>query len=382
MRIAIVVNEFPSYSETFIANKVVALLKRGHIVFIFCTAINKKLFDDYFLQKQNVFVTELNKKSFKSFAATHPFALVKILSASKTFLKFCTERINNCGADIVHFELSGIAINYLPVLDEIKAKKVVSCRGTSEKVKLLVDENRKQNMQQMFTKINCIHCVSDDMRKTILPYGDDATKIFINYPSIDVDAFERTHAYASQKRIEILSIGRFTFQKGYLTGLLAIRKLKKSLADFNWKIVGDGIQKEEIIYHIHAMNLQENVSLVGIKSKEEIKNLLENTSIFFLPSVYEGIANVALEAMCMQVPVVATRSGGMDEVIEHGKNGLLANVYDFVSLADELLKLANDAVLREKMGKTGRKTVLEKFTLSKQAEKFEQVYQSLLNNKL
>jgi colanic acid/amylovoran biosynthesis glycosyltransferase len=107
--------------------------------------------------------------------------------------------------------------------------------------------------------------------------------------------------------------------------------------------------------------------------------LYNTADVFLLSSVYEGIANVVLEAMAMEIPVVSTRSGGLDEVIEPGANGLLADVYDHESLADHLLQLANNFDQRKSIGKTARNTVLERFTIQRQVNEFEERYLSLMN---
>ena len=140
------------------------------------------------------------------------------------------------------------------------------------------------------------------------------------------------------------------------------------------------LQKEEIIFHIHQMGLQNHVVLVGAKSKDEVIGLYNKADIFFLPSVYEGIANVALEAMAMELPVVATKSGGMQEVITHDVDGMLADVYDSNMLAGLLLTLATDATKRAALGKQARERVLQQFTLDKQITIFETTYNNLLNN--
>jgi colanic acid/amylovoran biosynthesis glycosyltransferase len=266
----------------------------------------------------------------------------------------------------------------MQAFNTITGKKLVSCRGSAEKVKLLVDDDRKQKTRELFKLVHAIHCVSSDMRNTILPYCSQAQKIFVNYPSINAEVFKRSAPYITHTPAKILSVGRFTFQKGYLTGLLAINILHKAGVAFHWTIVGDGPQKEEIIFHINQMGLRQHVTLAGVKTGNEVKELYNNSDIFFLPSVYEGIANVALEAMSMQLPVVCTRSGGMDEVITNGINGMLADVYDSETLAAHLQTLCMDEQLCMQFGQNARNRVLQQFTIETQIQKFEQAYTALL----
>ena len=126
------------------------------------------------------------------------------------------------------------------------------------------------------------------------------------------------------------------------------------------------------------MQLQDCVELLGTKKRNEIMDLLHISDIYFLPSVYEGIANAALEAMSMELPVVCTTSGGMDEVITHEKNGMLSPVYDSDSMALNLAKLISNIELRNTLGVAARLTVIEKFDIQTQVSRFENIYTQLI----
>jgi colanic acid/amylovoran biosynthesis glycosyltransferase len=385
LTIGIITISFPTISETFISNKVLHLANRGHKVIVFCGSINTQLYNKLFSGNKNVGVVAFSKKMLLKYAALHPLAILKAIAEKKGLKESLANYakifyVNKYNPDILHAEFSGIGILYLPVFRRTQAKKIVSCRGSAEKVKLLVFDDRKEKIKLLFNESDAIHCVSDDMRQTILPYCNDASKIFVNYPSIDAQQFKRSFPYKANTPVQILSIGRFTFQKGYFTGLLAVKKLKESFQNFIWVIVGDGEQKEELIFHIDQMGLQNQVVLAGQKNREEVIALYNKADIFFLPSVYEGIANVALEAMSMELPVVATKSGGMQEVITHNESGMLADVYDDDKLAELLLSLIKDTDKRNVMGMNARQRVLEQFTLENQINIFETIYKKLLHN--
>ncbi|MEP6512599.1 MAG: glycosyltransferase family 4 protein [Parafilimonas sp.] len=382
MRIAIVVNDFPAVSETFIINKVKLLAEKGNAIYVYCSKLNEDLWKEHFIQTKNITPIPIGKKTSRQYILTHPIFLLRRFTRNKKdlFQNFVAQAINQSNPDIVHVEFSGLAANLTGAIKKVKAKKIVSCRGSAEKVKLHASEERKQKLTSVFSMVDAIHCVSEDMKQTILPYCNQAGKIFVNHPGIDVELFKKTVPRSNKNLIRILSIGRLTFQKGYLTGLLAINRLKESNPNFKWVIVGDGPEKEEIIFHIHQMQLQQNVMLAGVKSRAEILNLLNQSDIFFLPSVYEGIANAALEAMSMQLPVVATYSGGMGEVITHEMNGFLADAYDSNTLFHHLFHLAHDEELRKKIGEAAREKVVNEFTLEKHVKNFEVQYQNLLKS--
>ncbi|HRH60423.1 MAG TPA: glycosyltransferase family 4 protein, partial [Chitinophagaceae bacterium] len=349
---------------------------------VFCNKKDKILLKEL-TGSANIKVAELNWRKALGYVLLHPFAFAGGRNNEETlrlnlFMQYCVSSISAVKADIVHFEFSGVAVNYLNYLHRLKSLIAVSCRGSAEKVKLLVSGERKNKFRQLLKIVDSIHCVSDDMRNTILPYCDNAEKIFINYPGVDAGFFNSDMQRPQNKVPVILSVGRFTFQKDYLTGLIAVKKLKKNNIAFEWRIIGTGPLYEEILFHINEMKLTNEVKLLGVQSKEQIKAAMQQADIFFLPSLYEGIANVALEAMSMQLPAVSTKSGGMSEVIQHGKNGLLAETGDAEMLAENLAALIFDADMRCRLGKAARKKITETFTIQKQISIYEKVYGDLI----
>lgn len=390
MKICLVTNEFPALTETFITTKALELRRRGHDITVIKNQDNA-VNESHVSQVKQAGIKVLaydslqTKKGIaKAFFSHLPIVIKSVpLSASgrKKFKQLLQKKLLLKNSyDIIHFEFSGLGVAYEDILASINTKIVVSCRGTAEKVKPISDPDRKEQLKKLFSKVNAVHCVSQDMANTIKPFCNEPAKIFVNRPSIDPTVFKRTKAYSpSSSGLQVFTIGRFTFQKGYLIGLMAMRQLKSEGVRFLWKIVGDGPLKEEMLYHIHALQLHDCVELLGRKNRDEILELYNNTDVFLLPSLYEGIANVCLEAMSMELPVVSTKSGGMEEVINHGENGLLCEIYDPGSIAENLRTLASKPAQLKVLGLNARKTIIERFTISRQVDVFEEEYSQLLN---
>ncbi len=359
------------------------LCNRGHSVTVFCSEKNQRLLDDLFPGVTNLDIKLLNKATIFKNWMMFPFIGMNQLNIRGSLMPqvYYAARaftINKVKADIIHFEFSGIGIDFLESIGNIRAKKVVSCRGSAEKVKLLMYDERKNLFRKLLKKVDRVHCVSQDMVQTILPYSDEPGKIFVNYPSIDTGYFMRNKRKERDKHLNILSVGRVTFQKGYPNALFTMQYLKQQDLSFTWIIAGSGNAVEEFIFKIHEFGLTKHIILAGTKSREEVKELMENADVFYLPSLYEGVANVVLEAMSMELPVVVTKSGGMAEVIEHGEDGLLADVFDFRAQAGHILNIANDDDMAENLGRNARKKVMTKFNLEIQTTIFEAVYNELL----
>jgi colanic acid/amylovoran biosynthesis glycosyltransferase len=392
LKIAIVVNSFPEFSETFIINKVLELAKANNQIEVFSLngTGNKDLFKLYhFHQNPNVKVNYVflpkNILQLIQFCIQNPvIALTSFNVHPKTFFSNLKQKklvkIFNNNFNIVHFEYSGLAASLLHILPHINSKLVVSCRGSAEKVKPLTDASRKEKLTQLFNLVHGIHCVSTDMVNTIAPYCKNLHKTFVNRPAIDASFFTPKIKNATNVKLQLLTIGRFTFQKGYLLLLMVAKKLVENNIDFEWNIIGDGPQKEELIFHIHTIGLEQYVKLVGKKNKDEVNQYLTSTHVFVLTSVYEGIPNVVLEAMAMQIPVVTTKCGGVDEVIENGVDGFITPLYDVEAITQKIIYLYQNPALQEQMGKNARNKILEAYTLQRQVNVFLQQYNLIVNN--
>jgi glycosyltransferase involved in cell wall biosynthesis len=391
MRICLVTNEFPALTETFITTKALELRRRGHHITVIRNQDTNVVNESHVNQVKEAGIKVLTynqlqtKKGIAKAFLSHPSLVLTSFSLSgsgfKAKFKQQLQRLllSKNSFDIVHVEFSGLGVAYGSALENVGAKVVVSCRGTAEKVKPISEPNRKEQLRKLFTTADAIHCVSQDMATTITPYCTKPGKIFVNRPSIDPTVFKRAKPYwPSESGLQIFTIGRFTFQKGYLIGLMAMRKLKNEGVKFTWKIVGDGPLKEEMLYHIHALQLQDCIELTGKKNRDEILELYHQADVFLLPSVYEGIANVCLEAMSMELPVVSTKSGGMEEVIVHQQNGLLCETYDVASIAENIKWLVLHPGRLTALGVQARKTILERFTISRQVDVFEEQYANLI----
>lgn len=376
MKILLIVNQFPFTSEAFIVKKIKGLLRRSHEIIICCSVHDKALHKKLFAGEEHIKIIEFNRKKFAKYLLIHPFEFID-KSRRQLWHRYIIHVVNHQKPALVHFEFSGLACYYLPVIKKLESPVVVSFRNSSEKINIESYKNRKEDLQQLFQYAAAVHCVSADVKNIIAPYCPIPQKIFINYPSLPVDYFKKETGYQPKDMLTILSIGRLHFKKGYLMGLLAVKELAQKQNNFQWIIIGEGEMQEEINMYIHTLGLQHNVQLAGTKYNDEIKQAYANADIFLLPSFTEGIANVALEAMSMELPVVSTNCGGMAELIEHNVNGLLANVFDPHSIAEQLQKLMNDFELRKRLGIAARNTVVNNFNIERQIDVFEEWYKKI-----
>ena len=150
--------------------------------------------------------------------------------------------------------------------------------------------------------------------------------------------------------------------------LNTLQDVMKKLPNVTFYLAGDGIYKDKIIPSLQKF--RNFVWLGNLVYPKQVMEFFSEMDIFLLLSGMEGLGQTIIEAMFMQKPIIATRVGGIPELIQDGKNGFLINSGDGEGLTNQILKLINDPELANKIGKLGRKTAEENFTWKIIAEKF------------
>ena len=145
---------------------------------------------------------------------------------------------------------------------------------------------------------------------------------------------------AEQRRPCIVTAGRLTKQKNHSMLINAFAKLVEKHPEYTMRIFGEGPLRSELQKQITTLGLTEKVKLMG--NVQDIHAQIADAEIFVLSSDFEGLSNALLEAMMMGLPCIATNCSGCDEVIEHGKNGLLIHIGDTDALSEGLVYLASE----------------------------------------
>lgn len=167
--------------------------------------------------------------------------------------------------------------------------------------------------------------------------------------------------------------------KGHEVLIEAFRELKKEIKNLRLVIVGEGYLINKLFRLVDKYRLSDSVLFTGFQM--EVSEIIATFDVAVLPSFFEGMGRVLLEAMAMEKPVVASRVGGIPDLVEHGINGFLVRPGNVQELAGALKKILNDEGLARKMGVRGRKRIKEKFDADMMAKSIEKVYQELLTGK-
>lgn len=176
-------------------------------------------------------------------------------------------------------------------------------------------------------------------------------------------------------KILIGTVARLTEQKGHRYLIAAIPNILKAYPNVEFVLIGDGPLREELSSLVLSLNINSSVHFLGFR--DNIPQLLRNLDLFVLPSLYEGLPNVVLEAMASGLPVVATAVDGTPEAIVHGKTGFLVPSCQPDALSDAICTMLNDREKMNLMGRAGRHHVETRFSLNNQVNQFVQLYNSL-----
>lgn len=260
-----------------------------------------------------------------------------ILTRIKQFLIW-SKLIRN-KADIVHIQWVSHLILFEELLDLSYFKIAVSLRGRLINSAPLSDLNLTALYRKTFPKIDKFHAVSNDIKKKAMHYGADENKIKVIYSGINVSSFKFNKSIKDSEpdTLNVLSIGREHWIKGYNYALEAIKGLKDKGVKINYTIIGAS-DSEELVVLRQSLNIEKEVQLLSRVSFEDVLNAMKQADVFLLPSVSEGLANVVIEAMLTGLPVISSDTGGMPELVLHNDTGLLFKNRDVTSLIDTVLK--------------------------------------------
>jgi glycosyltransferase involved in cell wall biosynthesis len=184
-------------------------------------------------------------------------------------------------------------------------------------------------------------------------------------------------------RDTVLYTGRLQYAKGVLVLLDAVPMVAREHKHAHFTIAGarhTSIDDAALTQRLNADDTTRHVSLPGHVPWRKLVEHYRAAKIFVMPSYYETGGISVIEAMAFGLPVVATRAGGLSEVVEDGVTGILVPPGDSTALAEAICRLLRDPELRRSMGAAGRSTVLEKFTVDRLAARTLAVYQSLASN--
>jgi len=225
-------------------------------------------------------------------------------------------------------------------------------------------------------------CVSDFIARQALQHGFPESKIIQHYIGIDVNKYQ-PRAKEDDQGI-ILHVARLVEKKGTAVLINAVKQVKVSNPDVKLVILGEGPLLDGLKAQVTSLGLDQTVTFTGALPHVDVMAWMRKASMLVLPSITaktgdaEGLGMVLLEAAVTGVPVIGTQHGGIPEAIIDEQTGFLVKERDDKQLADRISYLSNNENIRFIMGTNAREFVNQKFNLSQQTTKLENIYQKLL----
>lgn len=172
-------------------------------------------------------------------------------------------------------------------------------------------------------------------------------------------------------------IGRITEQKGLKPFIKAFNKVKERFNDSIFIIIGDGDRGEEIRQLVNELNLETYFKFYGFQ--ENVYKYFKSIDTVFLPSLYEGLPMIILEAMANEKTIVSMNVGSIGEVIKHNETGILVDKGNYNKFLEELTSIKMNNELRNKIGKNSYEYIKNNYDISKQIKEINDIYNELVN---
>lgn len=250
----------------------------------------------------------------------------------------------------------------------------------SRRIDIPIRKNKLSLAKYNHTRIKKILCVSDCIRRMIEPDIKNKSKLETIHDGVDSNRSFITTNYLRNRynlktnTILVGNVSALYESKDYYTFIDTADILIKSNLNIKFFIVGDGPERQSIINYIRHKNLTEDVLLTGFL--DNVREVLAELDVFLFTPIKEGLGTTLLDAYCAKVPVVCTDAGGVTEIVENNKTGLVSEVKDAASLAQNVKKLVDNRELKEKLVQNSSARLM-KFTKEIMADKTLTIYTAL-----
>jgi colanic acid/amylovoran biosynthesis glycosyltransferase len=408
MKIAFIVNQFPTVSETFIISQMVGLIENGHDLDIYAgkpqsLSIIHPEIEEYQLLSKTQYWSEFSDNYLLRFSKSLPL-INKILWRNprvlfdalnyKKYNKYALSlRSVYAGSALInqrknydvihcHFGLNGLLGVFLREAGIIGGKIVTTFHGYDASA--YIQKFGKNIYKHLFEQGDLFLVVSDFLKNKLIESDCPAEKILVHRVGIDLEKFTTTKANRTVNiPIKIISVGRLIEKKGIGYGIESIAKIAQNYP-VEYTIVGTGELMPTLQNLIKKNNLGNVVKMVGSQPHEEIVKLLGESDLLLAPSVtakngdQEGIPVVIMEAMAMGLPVISTEHTGIPELVKNNVSGFIVPERDVDAIVEKIAYLIHHPNSIYEMGKEGRIFVEKNHNNKLLTKELIKIYQNLL----
>ncbi len=386
MRIGLVLPAVPAYSETFFRNKIRFLQEApGFEVVLFADRYSADTFD---LCPVHYAVQFSSHPIIALFQYLGYFIFIGFRSPGKIFQLWrlndkagyglkknlasvaMSAHIFKQEVDWLHFGFGTMALGREHVARVVGAKMAVSFRGFDIAIYPL---KHKNCYSLLWETVDTVHVISDDLLQLVHKQGYPNKKPAIKItPAIDINKFKRAHkANVGSNVLQFITVARLHWKKGLEYTLEALAQVRNLGIDFHYTIIGEGEERERLIFAVHQLGLKDQVTFTGRLGQAEIIEMLHHSDLYLQYSIQEGFCNAVLEAQAMGLLCVVSDAEGLAENVLHEQTGWVVPKRRPDMLAakiEEVVRL--DEVARTAVQNRAIQRVKDNFNLEKQGTGF------------
>jgi glycosyltransferase involved in cell wall biosynthesis len=342
------------------------LAKKREIKIDLITSSISKFKKERFSKNINIYYLNIAKNKNKiHFQTTKDL----IIYSFKAYF-FAKKLIKKNDYDLIHAWF-GIPCGFLALL--LRKTYIVSLRGSdvpfhNPRFEILDKFLFKHLSKIVWRKAKLIVANSEGLKK-LAQKTSPKQKIEVVYNGIDTQEFKPLKNKKNSKKLKIIFMGRLAIIKGIDYLLKALGKLKSK--DFTLTLIGDGKEKENLKELAENLKIDKKVKFLGSIPHRKILKYYQESDLFVLPSLNEGMSNTLLEAMAVGLPVIATNTGGSKELIK--ENGFIVDKASSNGLKNVIQKFIDNPTLIKNAGKVSR-SLAKEMSWKKVAAEYMEVY--------
>lgn len=293
------------------------------------------------------------------------FGEADIIAAYK-ISKICRKnKINILHAHSAHSLSIAIMVKYF-----YTSVKLIGVR----RVDFSVNKNFLSKLKYNSKKIDKIICISEFIKKVLIKDGINADKLITVRSGVDINKFNdielpknfREKLCVRSDEVLLGSVAAFAGHKDIPNLIRAFKIVSEKLNNVKLCLVGDGKLNDTIKQLIDELGLSDKVILTGYQ--QNVGEYLKSFDIFVLSSKKEGLGTSIIDALAVGLPVVATRAGGIPELIEHNSNGVLVDIKNSSLLAKAVIELVSDKNKMAELGNNAKQSAM-KFSIDETIKK-------------
>jgi len=289
-------------------------------------------------------------------------------------------------ARMLHVYFGHVATQFIPLMKAWPHPVVVSFHGADAGIDVEKPRHAAK-MQQVLALAARILCRSESLASDVIRLGCPAEKVFIQRTGIPLEDWPvQTRTAPADGAWSIVQSCRFIAKKGLDLTVAAFAEVLKQHPKATLTLIGDGPLKRDLEQQVAALGIADRVRFTGFIPEDAVKKEIAAAHLFVHPSRTtsegdrEGVPNSMLEAMATGLPVVATRHGGIPEAVRDEESGLLVLENDSPALAAAILRVLENAEMRERLAAGARRSIEANFDRAAQIRRLEGLYKDLMRD--